>query len=354
MRAMGTADQLKAVYAALKGARKNTDGMWQKRLSHFTTCLHSGDLYQIATVIRDTHREDGMTGLSPSELDLHNRAFEFLLPEVAGILGKSLTEALAQLCSETGKHFNYDPNALSHSGVIHTPLRGSRKKAPPQPVDTTPAPKPVSKKVPASARKKPGPKPKKDKVAAPLTKLELTARVRELEREQREMASVLSVRNAEIVTLRGEGSAAQTTIGDLKNQVTELTRSHEIDKRLESELQHELSELRITNEGVVGRLSIELTTAKADRDKLDLELATHKSDHATEVNELKGQLATAALTEKDLREQIAQLEARPTPVVKTNTKKPAAKPTAVKVTAPKSKMEKQNDGFLWNPAWDKK
>jgi CarD family transcriptional regulator len=78
--------------------------MWSRRAQEYEQKINSGEIYQIAEVVRDLNKNTDMpVDQSYSERQLFEKAFERLLGEVTVVLGSTEEEAKEKLNKALGK-----------------------------------------------------------------------------------------------------------------------------------------------------------------------------------------------------------------------------------------------------------
>ena len=88
----------------LKGKAKIKRTMWSRRAAEYEQKINSGDIYQIAEVVRDLNKNTDMPiDQSYSERQLFEKAYDRLLGEVSIVLKISEDEGKAKLNKHLGK-----------------------------------------------------------------------------------------------------------------------------------------------------------------------------------------------------------------------------------------------------------
>ena len=85
MRALSSPDVVGRAMTTLKGKAKVKRAMWSRRAQEYEQKINSGDLFAIAEVVRDLHRNDDQREQSYSERQLYEAALERLTREVAAV-----------------------------------------------------------------------------------------------------------------------------------------------------------------------------------------------------------------------------------------------------------------------------
>ena len=90
-------DEVEEVFAVLRkvGAREPTN--WSRRYKNHVEKLKSGDIYQVAEVVRNLSIRDKDKGLSAGEKRMLNRARQILVSELTFAIGVSEDEAEKKL-----------------------------------------------------------------------------------------------------------------------------------------------------------------------------------------------------------------------------------------------------------------
>ena len=78
--------------------------MWSRRAAEYEQKINSGDIYQIAEVVRDLNKNTDMpVDQSYSERQLFEKAYDRLLGEVSAVLKISEVDGKAKLNKSLGK-----------------------------------------------------------------------------------------------------------------------------------------------------------------------------------------------------------------------------------------------------------
>ena len=94
MRQLSSPDLVEQALETLKGKARVKRAMWSRRAQEYEQKINSGDLLNIAEVVRDLHRNDEQREQSYSERQLYEAAMDRLTREVAAVSG--LNEEAAQ------------------------------------------------------------------------------------------------------------------------------------------------------------------------------------------------------------------------------------------------------------------
>ena len=93
MRRLSTKEEIDNVMKILKGKAMPKKLMWSRRAQEYDQKINSGDIVQLAEVVRDLHRNDEQKEQSYSERQLFEKAIERLGREIAAVTGVSREEA---------------------------------------------------------------------------------------------------------------------------------------------------------------------------------------------------------------------------------------------------------------------
>lgn len=83
-----SAEQVEEVLAVLRDPRPEAKGNWSRRFKENYARLRSGDVFQVAEVVRNLARRDPATGLSAGERRMLTQAKQILLSELAVAIGE--------------------------------------------------------------------------------------------------------------------------------------------------------------------------------------------------------------------------------------------------------------------------
>ena len=87
LRALSSLNQVNKAISILKGKAKIKRTMWSRRAQEYEQKINSGEIYQIAEVVRDLNKNTDMpVDQSYSERQLFEKAYERLLGEVIAVL----------------------------------------------------------------------------------------------------------------------------------------------------------------------------------------------------------------------------------------------------------------------------
>ena len=104
LRPLSSINQINKAISILKGKAKVKRTMWSRRAQEYEQKINSGEIYQIAEVVRDLNKNTDMpVDQSYSERQLFEKAFERLLGEVTVVLGSTEEEAKDKLNKALGK-----------------------------------------------------------------------------------------------------------------------------------------------------------------------------------------------------------------------------------------------------------
>ena len=104
LRPLSSINQINKAISILKGKAKVKRTMWSRRAQEYEQKINSGEIYQIAEVVRDLNKNTDMpVDQSYSERQLFEKAFERLLGEVTVVLGSTEEEAKEKLNKALGK-----------------------------------------------------------------------------------------------------------------------------------------------------------------------------------------------------------------------------------------------------------
>ena len=104
LRPLSSSNQVNKALLILKGKAKIKRTMWSRRAAEYEQKINSGDIYQIAEVVRDLNKNTDMPmDQSYSERQLFEKAYDRLLGEVSIVLNVSDDEAKGKLNKALGK-----------------------------------------------------------------------------------------------------------------------------------------------------------------------------------------------------------------------------------------------------------
>ena len=99
MRKLSSPDTVATALNTLKGRARIKRTMWSRRAQEYEAKINSGDLIQIAEVVRDLFRSESQPEQSYSERQLYEAALERLTREVAAVSGVDEAGAAKQVDS---------------------------------------------------------------------------------------------------------------------------------------------------------------------------------------------------------------------------------------------------------------
>ena len=112
LRQLSSLNQINKALSILKGKAKIKRTMWSRRAAEYEQKINSGDIYQIAEVVRDLNKNTDMpVDQSYSERQLFEKAYDRLLGEVSIVLKISEEEGKARLNKALGKKIEETSNA---------------------------------------------------------------------------------------------------------------------------------------------------------------------------------------------------------------------------------------------------
>ncbi|MEK9959869.1 MAG: CarD family transcriptional regulator [Pelagibacteraceae bacterium] len=104
LRPLSSLNQVNKAISILKGKAKIKRTMWSRRAAEYEQKINSGDIYQIAEVVRDLNKNTDMpVDQSYSERQLFEKAYDRLLGEVLVVLNVSEDDAKSKLNKALGK-----------------------------------------------------------------------------------------------------------------------------------------------------------------------------------------------------------------------------------------------------------
>lgn len=104
LRPLSSPNQVNKALTILKGKAKIKRTMWSRRAAEYEQKINSGDIYQIAEVVRDLNKNTDMpVDQSYSERQLFEKAYDRLLGEVSAVLKISEEDGKAKLNKSLGK-----------------------------------------------------------------------------------------------------------------------------------------------------------------------------------------------------------------------------------------------------------
>ncbi len=90
-------EEVEEVFAVLRKKEARTPSNWSRRYKNHVEKLKSGDIYQVAEVVRNLSNRDKDKGLSAGEKRMLNRARQILVSELTFAIGVSEEEAEKKL-----------------------------------------------------------------------------------------------------------------------------------------------------------------------------------------------------------------------------------------------------------------
>ena len=111
LRPLSSSNQVNKALTILKGKAKIKRTMWSRRAAEYEQKINSGDIYQIAEVVRDLNKNTDMpVDQSYSERQLFEKAYDRLLGEVSIVLNISETDGKIKLNKSLGKKIEENSN----------------------------------------------------------------------------------------------------------------------------------------------------------------------------------------------------------------------------------------------------
>lgn len=311
LRPLATKTQVEEAIQVLKGTPQKRNGIWQEIAKSSQRKLVTGEMEQIAEVIRDLHPAvSAKTDVPQTYRGLFQHAFDLLLPEVALILEKTETEVLEYLSKKSGKEFRPDFGSGARGIVADICATQHRKATAPQKGNggTHPPPKPPS--YPASSH------PQGNERAREKEREHHRERVRALESEVRRTHESLE--------------AAHATVNDLRGQLVAQRKSHEA----------EVTTLKAQLKNTEHNLAIALSGLKDAQSEIGSKAAEFESRMRALQERLEASERRTAVLEENLKNIGTEA----------GTRRPRKQVARTKAQG--SGLRLQADGFLWNPAWD--
>ena len=104
LRALSSINQINKAISILKGKAKVKRTMWSRRAQEYEQKINSGEIYQIAEVVRDLNKNTDMpVDQSYSERQLFEKAYDRLLGEVIAVLNINEDVGKVKLNKALGK-----------------------------------------------------------------------------------------------------------------------------------------------------------------------------------------------------------------------------------------------------------
>ena len=111
LRPLSSLNQINKALSILKVKAKIKRTMWSRRAAEYEQKINSGDIYQIAEVVRDLNKNTDMPiDQSYSERQLFEKAYDRLLGEVSIVLKISVDEGKVRLNKSLGKKIEEPAN----------------------------------------------------------------------------------------------------------------------------------------------------------------------------------------------------------------------------------------------------
>ena len=113
LRSLSSLNQVNKAISILKGKAKIKRTVWSRRAAEYEQKINSGDIYQIAEVVRDLNKNTDMpVDQSYSERQLFEKAYDRLLGEVSTVLKISEDEGKVRLNKALGKKTEENSNTV--------------------------------------------------------------------------------------------------------------------------------------------------------------------------------------------------------------------------------------------------
>jgi CarD family transcriptional regulator len=103
LRKLSSNDQLNKAVSVLKSKPKTARGMWSRRATEYNSKINSGNIEEIAEVVRDLHKNVEDPDRSYSERIIYEQAFDRFAGEFAAINKLNVAEANERLVKTLGK-----------------------------------------------------------------------------------------------------------------------------------------------------------------------------------------------------------------------------------------------------------
>jgi CarD family transcriptional regulator len=97
LRPLSSENDINQALIVIKGKAKIERGMWSKRAQKYEAKIYSGDVVQIAEVVRDLHRNVENPNCSYSERQIYEAAYKRFINELAASQAIDLSEAEKQI-----------------------------------------------------------------------------------------------------------------------------------------------------------------------------------------------------------------------------------------------------------------
>jgi CarD family transcriptional regulator len=103
LRRVSDAATIDAALEIMTGRARKSKQMWSRRATELDTKVNSGDLLQMAEVVRDLHRAEGESEASFSERGIYDSAVAMIASEVAASRSITAAQAMAVLQESLAK-----------------------------------------------------------------------------------------------------------------------------------------------------------------------------------------------------------------------------------------------------------
>ncbi|MEO0348257.1 MAG: CarD family transcriptional regulator [Pseudomonadota bacterium] len=97
LRTLATKDEFDNIMTVLSGKAKNRRGMWSRKAQEFESKINSGDLSQIAEVVRDLFKNAGDPDRSYSERVIYENALNRICSEYAAVFNTDIDKATQEI-----------------------------------------------------------------------------------------------------------------------------------------------------------------------------------------------------------------------------------------------------------------
>ena len=118
MRKLSEPALVKKALETLKGRARVKRTMWSRRAQEYETKINSGDIVQIAEVVRDLFRSDSQPEQSYSERQLYEAALDRLSREIAAVQRVTETEAIKEIEAALAKGPRRGPAKPEDEAVV--------------------------------------------------------------------------------------------------------------------------------------------------------------------------------------------------------------------------------------------
>ncbi len=114
LRSLSSTGQVAKAISILKGKAKVKRTMWSRRAQEYEQKINSGEIYQIAEVVRDLNKNTDMpVDQSYSERQLFEKAYERILSEFQIVIGVSLEDTQKKLDKALKRNLEVQTKALA-------------------------------------------------------------------------------------------------------------------------------------------------------------------------------------------------------------------------------------------------